>query len=417
MDRLITYAGAIPLESDVQAPQRLAMQALGVLMRAVLGDGPVLDGLGCAPGTGMQVVIASGMVAQLDVVDSRAFGVLPAAAQPLVKAGINLDPVMLALPVAPAAGQAVAHLVQAQMIEADGAPIVLPYYDAAYPTVPYSGPNNTGQPLNSLRTQRVALAVKPGVPAAAGSQIPPAADAGWAPAWTVTVAGGDLTVTQPGIALHPKAPFLAVRLPDAKPVTSLRYLFTPTRLIFGLGVRRIRVRAYGAGGPGGHGLGGGGGGGAGGSYHEALVPIMPGDVIDVMIGASGQAGTLSGSTTVGASLGGTTSISVNGAAVVICPGGGGGGQGPIGPAGVGITVSTGPGLPVFGQAGANGAAQGTLYLGGTGGGNYGFHGGSLQVVISADVTGNGGQIGSGGSGGCGNGLGGNGGPGLVVIES
>lgn len=421
MDRLITYAGTTPLESDVLAPQRYAMQALGMLMRAVLGDGPVLDGFGCTPGTGPTLNVGPGMIAELNVVDAYPFGVLPADATPLVKAGFLSGTTSLSTPAPPVAGQQVSHLVQVQMIEADGAPLVLPYYDAGNPVVPFSGAYNNGIPNNTQRTVRAQVTVKLGTPDTAGAQQPPLPDQYCAPAWVVTLSQGDTAVTPAGIALHPEAPFVFCKLPETWPVQEQRTFTSSGKLIIPPGKYRIRLRLVGAGGPGGHGNTGGGGGGAAGGVWIDWVIVNPGDLLDIIVGTGGVAGTILNGSTVGASAGGDTYVLLNGVEIGRATGGGGGGLGPNGPGstafGVGVGGTPGHVEQPLGESGYNGLSAGGINFGGAGGGTDRFRGGGeRKLPTGSDAPGNLPQIGSGGGGGVGNGLGVNGGGGLAVIE-
>jgi hypothetical protein len=45
MDRNIVYPGSVPLDTDLLTINRNTMVALGSLMQAVLGSGPLVDGL------------------------------------------------------------------------------------------------------------------------------------------------------------------------------------------------------------------------------------------------------------------------------------------------------------------------------------------------------------------------------------
>lgn len=421
MDRLVTYAGALPLESDVLYPQRYAMQALGLLMRAVLGDGPVLDGFGCTPGTGPQVLVGPGMIAVLNIVDAFSFGVLPADASPLVKAGFSVSATALATPAPPTPGQQVSHLIQVQMVEADAAPLVLPFYDANDPIVPFSGAFNNGLPLYSQRTVRAQVTVKWGLPAAAGTQAIPVPDPFCAPAWVVTLSTGDAAVTPGSIALHPQAPFVFCKLPQTWPVQEQRTFTNSATLVIPPGKYRVRLRCIGAGGPGGHGNGGGGGGGAAGGVWIDWIIVRPGDVLTITVGAGGVAGTILNGTTVGASAGGDTIVLLNGVEIARATGGGGGGLGPNGPGntmpGVGVGGTPGHVEQPIGESGHNGISTSAFSYGGGGGGTDRFRGGAERLLPpNTSAPGNLPQIGGGGGGGVGGGLGVNGGGGLAVVE-
>ena len=118
------------------------------------------------------------------------------------------------------------------------------------------------------------------------------------------------------------------------------------------GVFLIFIQAYAGGGAGGSGYAnigdpnGGGGGGASGTTW-AVVPVNPGDVFEIVIGAGGQPTTTDGGTTV--TYGGTgsdTVIYLNGSVWLTIPGGGGGANGIDSPSNYGVGGgSPPPGTP------------------------------------------------------------------------
>lgn len=127
-----------------------------------------------------------------------------------------------------------------------------------------------------------------------------------------------------------------------------------------LGVRTIRVKAWGAGGGGGGGGGLAGGNGASGGYIESELTVVPGEELVIRVGGSGQGSpvdsfgvggingggnggnqaiTASNLVTGGAGGGGYSGIFRQGNPILIAGGGGGGGGGDGGTAG--MTVDTG----------------------------------------------------------------------------
>ena len=182
MDRNLVYPGSIPLDSDILNINRNSMVAFGFLAQAVLGTNTVADGLVCLPTVpaSLTIMVGPGSITQLSVVDALTYGSLPAdTADSLVKMGINLaaTPFTLAAPVT--SGQSVNYLIQATLQESDIGPVVLPYYNAANPAQPYSGPTNSGIAQNTFRVQRVQLQLKSAAPANSGSQLTPPVDNGW----------------------------------------------------------------------------------------------------------------------------------------------------------------------------------------------------------------------------------------------
>ncbi len=211
MDRSLVYPGSIPLDSDLLNANRDSMIALGYLAQAVLGTNVVVDGLALrsdCPGVA-DSHIGPGSITQFSVVDALAYGSLPAdTTDPLVKMGINLATTSFTLASPATSGQSINYLIQAAFQESDTNPVVLPYYNAANPAQPYSGPTNSGVAQNTRRIQRVQLQLKAGAPANTGSQATPPVDNGWVGLYVVTVSYGQTAIGAAGIAQLATAPFL-----------------------------------------------------------------------------------------------------------------------------------------------------------------------------------------------------------------
>ena len=184
MDRNIVYPGSIPLDTDLLTINRNTMIGLGFLAQAVLGGNSAVDGLACQPTSpaSMSISIGPGSITQLGPIDLLAYGSIAADSTDLViKMGINTGSTAFNLTAPPSVGQSVNYLIEASFQETDANPVVLPYYNASNPAQSFSGPSNSGTAQNTLRTQRVQLQVKPGVPGNSGSQTTPTADTGWVP--------------------------------------------------------------------------------------------------------------------------------------------------------------------------------------------------------------------------------------------
>lgn len=418
MDRNIVYPGSIPLDTDLLETNRHAMVALGALMRAVLGTDPVADGLAVVPTVpaSLAVLVNPGSLTALATVDGTAYGSLAAdTASALVKMGVNLEPTQFTVPVPASAGHSATHLIEAAFQEVDADPVVLPYYNAANPAQPYLGPGNTGVAQNTRRLQRVQLQLKPGTPAATGTQVAPAVDAGWIGLATVTVAQGQTTITAAHIAPLVTAPTLGFRLPELRPGFATMQGFAASgSFVVPQGVTRLRVRAFGGGGGGGGNTSsGGGGGGGGGGYAEGIFAVGPGQVIAVTVGAAGAGGANVGGSAA-ANTGGNGGASSFGAFLSAAGGQGGqgalaNGQGSSGPGGSG----SGGAVNMAGSAGNAG-----LYAGTTG---YGGHGGAAAAgggggAASSGLPSAGGFPGGGGAGGATNFGGAAGAAGLVIVE-
>jgi len=421
MDRNIVYPGSIPQDVDILYPNLNAMVALGLLMQAVLGSAPVADGLVCTPASsGLGVSVGPGCLTVLATVDATPYGSLAAnTASPLVKMGLNITPTTLALSAPALTGQALNFLIQASFVEADGSPVVLPYVNAANPTQPFTGPANSGASTNSIRSQRVSVLAKAGVPAPAGTQTTPSPDAGFVGLYAVTVLQGQTAVSSAAISPLPGGPFLPFKLPQLTPgVSRMAVLTSNGSWTVPNNVTLLKLRLWGGGGAGGNGGGSGfvGGGGAGGGYVEGYFGVTPGSVLSVGVGAAGVVGS-------GAGSGGTTSIG----SLATATGGNAGGPGSAGGAGLGSpypgtgTVGValvGNGYVASGLGGQNGILAGTTLISGQGGGANGGCGGLSASGTSGEVlsglTAN--TPGAGGSGGVGTGTGGNGAPGQIIIE-
>ena len=392
MDRQIVYPGAIPLDTDLLHLQRHAMIAIGALAQAILGTNPVADGLACTPTVpaSMQVVIGPGSLSGLSALDSQAFGSLASEpAVPLVKAGINTTPTAFTLTAPGTSGQAIAWLIQASLSEADAGPAVLPYYNAAAPSQPFTGPGNSGAAQLTQRLQRVQLQCKPGPAAPNGTQAPPPIDAGWVGLYVITTTFGQASIGTNHIATLPNAPFLAHKLPRLTPGFSRTAVITANTVwTVPQGVNLVRVRLVGGGGGGGGGdVGYAGAGGGAGGYAEGTVALTPGQALTLSVG-SGGAGS-PGRTT--AEPGTSTSF----AGIFSATGGGGGGSAnPLSPGGAGGQGSGGS-LALAGGYGTDGStdADGIGGAGGAsafGGGGRGSRGGGVFANGQAPGSGGGG---------------------------
>lgn len=217
MDRRIVYPGAIPLDLDLLEPQRNTEIALGYLMQAAFGTTTIIDGLAVSQqaSPNMTVQVGPGSIIASTAVDTAgvAFGSLPVDTTNLVKIGVNKLPVTMAALTAPAtAGQSQNWLIEAQFLEADGVPVVLPYYNASTPAVPYTGPTNSGTAQNTRRTNTVQLQWKAGAAAATGQQNTPRPDAGWVGVAIVTLANGQASITNASISPYASAPYVPTKL-------------------------------------------------------------------------------------------------------------------------------------------------------------------------------------------------------------
>jgi len=252
MDRNIVYPSSIPLDTDLLSINRNTMIGLGFLAQAVLGASTVADGLVCRPTTpaSMSVTIGPGSITQIGPIDLLAYGSIPADANDmLVKMGINTASTTFSLTAPSSVGQSLNYLVEASFQEADGNPIVLPYYNASNPAQSFSGPGNSSAAQNTARTQRVQLQLKPGLPGNTGSQTTPAPDSGWTGLYQITVSYGQTQVTAGNISIIPTAPFLTWKLPSLRPGfgSGVQSFINSGIFTIPAGVGQVEVEVWGAG--------------------------------------------------------------------------------------------------------------------------------------------------------------------------
>jgi hypothetical protein len=217
MDRKIVYPSQIPFDTDVLLTNQFTMIAIGYLAEAVFGSTTVFNGLACLPTSptpDLNVHVQRGMIASMAVIEQTSYGSLPAdTSDPLMKIGINTAVTSFSFVPPSSAGYSQNFLIEAQFLESDTGPVVLPYYNSANPAVPYSGPGNSGTAQNTQRIERVSLQVKAGTAwAPGGSAVVPGADAGWTPLWVVNVSNGQTQITSSNITIAPGAPFLLTQL-------------------------------------------------------------------------------------------------------------------------------------------------------------------------------------------------------------
>ena len=413
MDRQIVYPGSIPLDTDVLSVQRNTMVALGYLARATLGTSTLVDGLPCSPTApaSLTISVGPGSITSLAVIDTTPFGSLPAdSTDPLMKMGITTGPTDFTLTAPVTSGQSINYLVQATLSETDSSPVVLPYYNAANPTQPFSGPLNDGLTQNTQRLQRIQLQLKPSPPANAGSQVTPAVDTNWVGLYVITVNYGQSQIGASSIATYPGAPFVAFKLNALTPGFSRIVTFSAAGSFTApIGSTMVKVRLCGGGGGGGSGAPGlGGGGGGAGGYAELTVPVQAGQSYAVAVGSGGTGAVNGGAYS---SVGGVSSF---GFAVSATGGAGGGTAAPFAPGGD-PGVGFGGTVNIYGGYGSDGNG-GSLTFAGNGGASF-FGGGGRAASAGGATEQNGAAPGSGG-GGCYGvyGNGGNGAPGLVIVE-
>ena len=203
MDRQIVYVGQIPLETDLLNAQKNAMIGLAKLAEVVLGSGGVYGLSVSQTGTpSMQVLVAPGQIYDFKPADATAFSSLGTDSHSILKQGLLLDAVTLALTAPPTSGQSVNYLVQAQYQDIDDSTLVLPYFNSANPTVAFSGAGNSGVAQNTVRQGVCTITAKAGAAATTGSQTTPSPDTGCIGLAVITVAHGQTTITNSNIVVY-----------------------------------------------------------------------------------------------------------------------------------------------------------------------------------------------------------------------
>jgi len=210
MDRQIVYPGAVPLETDLLNTNKFAMIGLAKLAGAVLGSDTCLAGLLCTPVTpaSLQVKVSAGEIYCLQTIDDKAYSTLPADhSDTILKQGITPgDTFIVTPPEQP--GTSHDYIIQVAYRDADTGGTVLPFYNAANPTMAFNGPGNAGEALPCVRQGICSLSLKAGTSAVSGKQTTPEADPGCISAWIITVTAGTKGITVDNIKRSPGAPFL-----------------------------------------------------------------------------------------------------------------------------------------------------------------------------------------------------------------
>lgn len=214
MDRVINFFGALPRVTDLLLSGQFAMTGAAKLAEAALGTS-VFDGLNVVPTApaSLGIVVQPGQIYQTRQIEESAISGLAVNTRPIVKQGLQLDNVVLTLAGPTTVGYAHNILIEATYEDADADPVLLKYYNAANPSLPFDGPGNSGQSQSTRRAGKVALQAKYGVPATTGSQTTPTPDPGWLPVRVITIAYGQTTVTAGNIRPYPGAPNIPARLP------------------------------------------------------------------------------------------------------------------------------------------------------------------------------------------------------------
>jgi len=235
MRRVETYVGSQVYEWVDSSQAQNTMTAIAKVCAAMFGTNTVANGLACTPTSPatMTVQLGAGEIYQLESLEATLCGTLPAnTAYQIVKQGIQLGTVTSATLAAPlTSGQSINYLIEAQYQDQDisldpttgNTPVVLQFYDALNPTVPWSGPNNSGATSNTFRDGIIAYTIKAGSAATTGSQVTPTPDSGYVGLWVVTVSFGQTTITSGSISAYAGAPILPASILSLLQSGNLQY--------------------------------------------------------------------------------------------------------------------------------------------------------------------------------------------------
>lgn len=211
MDRPFYYSGEVPRTVDVLLGEQQTMIAVSKVLEATIGTGGFVNGLGCVPNSpaALNVLFGGGQVFQLASLESTQYSALnPNTANQIVKQGILFNPVTIAITPPGTSGFSQVFLIEVQYADSDINSTVLPYYNAANPAAPFSGPGNSGTAQNTTRSGIVSINLKAGIAATTGTQVAPTVDSGWIGLWLITVANGATSITSGNIVQVAQAPFI-----------------------------------------------------------------------------------------------------------------------------------------------------------------------------------------------------------------
>jgi hypothetical protein len=223
--------------------------------------------------------------------------------------GINSGPTpfVLASPATP--GQSINYLIQANLAETDTNLSILPYYNAANPAAPFSGPANSGVAQATVRSQTVNLQLKIGAPGTAGLQITPLPDSGSVALYVITVNYGQTAIGASAISVASSAPFLRWKIPLLTPgfASGVQSFVASATFTVPVGVTQVEVELWGGGSGSFASVAGlpSGGGSGGGYARKRVTGLASGQQIPVVVGQGGVAGSVAGAF---AAAGGTSSF-------------------------------------------------------------------------------------------------------------
>ena len=214
MDRVTFYPNEILTDTELLQMQVDALSGLGWLIQGVMGTNTLVDGLACTQ-TGpasLQVQVAPGAIYYQEATDATAYGSLGTNSNLVMKQGLSLGTTTLTLTAPTTSGQSVNYLVQVAYSDVDANNQVLSYFNSANPTVPFTGPGNTGASQPTTRQGVCVISLVAGTPATTGSQTTPSPSSGYTGLYLITLTYGQTTITNSQITTLPSAPFITNKL-------------------------------------------------------------------------------------------------------------------------------------------------------------------------------------------------------------
>ena len=214
VDRQFVYTGAIPQDTDLLNTNKNLLYGLGYLIQTTLGTITCATGLVAAQTStpSLQITIGPGAIYAQETVDATAYGDLGTDANTVMKQGLLKAAQTLTLTAPTTSGYSQVYLVEAAYQDVDGGATVLPYYNSADPSAPYSGPANAGTSNYTVRQGSCIITLKAGTAAPTGSQTTPSTDSGYIPLYTITLANGQTAITTAQIITATGAPFVPYNL-------------------------------------------------------------------------------------------------------------------------------------------------------------------------------------------------------------
>ena len=186
-DTLSGYENILLAESYLAAD-------LGIVSPSIAGWAPSYN-------SNLTVTLGAGRIYYNAVVDSSAYGSLPANGAVVLRQGNNPGQILTFTTAAISSGQSQWALVEVEYAQNDvilaGDPTagVLTYANPANPTQPFIGPNNAGAPQPTLRQAQANLQIIYGTAATTGSETPPAVSGGYSPIYLVHLTFGQTSIT------------------------------------------------------------------------------------------------------------------------------------------------------------------------------------------------------------------------------